>query len=62
MPLTFGGAAIESAEVTWPGGRVEKLGALAPGQTYIVEEGRGIINRIPFAPSSAATPNAGRPQ
>jgi hypothetical protein len=61
MPLTFGlGASrIEAAEVTWPDGRVEKLGALPAGQTLVIEEGRGIVERIPFS-SRPASPTAGR--
>jgi hypothetical protein len=61
MPLTFGlgASTIESAEVMWPGGRVEKLGVLPAGQTLVVEEGRGIVERIPFS-SRAPSPTAGR--
>lgn len=61
MPLTFGlgASAIESAEVVWPGGGVEKLGALPAGHTLIVEEGRGIVERIPFS-SRPPSPTAGR--
>jgi hypothetical protein len=59
--LTFGlgASTIESGEVTWPGGRVEKLGALAAGHTLVVEEGRGIVERIPFS-SRPPNPITGR--
>ncbi|MGH9348518.1 MAG: CRTAC1 family protein [Vicinamibacterales bacterium] len=58
LPLTFGlgpSGVVESAEVTWPGGRVETLGALAAGHLHIIEEGRGIVERIPFSSRASAT-------
>jgi len=51
LPLTFGlgqSLATEAIEIAWPGGRVDKLGAEKAGQTLIVEEGRGVIERIPL--------------
>ena len=51
LPLTFGlgqSLATEAIEITWPGGRVDKLGGEKAGQTLIVEEGRGVIERIPL--------------
>jgi enediyne biosynthesis protein E4 len=70
LPLTFGlgpSGAIESAEIAWPGGRAEKLGAIAGGQTVVVEEGRGIVERIPFSSGAKTTNGAldsaqGRPR
>jgi hypothetical protein len=63
MPLTFGlgpAGAIESAEVSWLGGKVEKLGPLAAGQTHVVEEGRGVVTRVPFSAQPAPVTTAGR--
>jgi hypothetical protein len=51
-PVTFGlGASggVESAEVLWPGGGTEKLGALPAGHIVVVEQGRGVVERTPFA-------------
>ena len=42
LPLTFGlGSAkgVESIEVTWPSGRVDRLPAAPAGQTVVVTEG-----------------------
>ncbi len=64
LTLTFGlgqSGGIDAAEVTWPGGRVEKLGALPAGHTALVEEGRGIVERVPFS-SRGGSPTNGRQQ
>lgn len=63
LPMTFGlgqSGAIEAAEITWPGGRVEKLGGLPAGQTVIIEEGRGIVERVPFSSPARAVTNGPR--
>jgi hypothetical protein len=68
MPVTFGlgaSAQIKDIEVLWPNGKVERLGAMAPGSTIVVEEGRGIVERVPFAKKASMTssnlsPRAGR--
>lgn len=52
LPLTFGlgqASKVEGVEIRWPSGRLEKLGAEPAGQTIVVEEGRGIVKRVPFA-------------
>jgi hypothetical protein len=52
LPLTIGlGASgvVEGIEVTWPDGRIEKLGGAPHGQTLVIEEGRGVVERVPFA-------------
>jgi len=44
LPLTFGlGAAkgVESVEVAWPSGQVDRLGSQAAGRTVVVTEGAG---------------------
>jgi hypothetical protein len=48
LPLTFGvgrRAEVQSIEVTWPSGRVERLAGEKSGQIVTIEEGRGIIAR-----------------
>jgi enediyne biosynthesis protein E4 len=60
MTFGLGSGAIESAEVTWPGGRVEKLGGLPAGHTVIIEEGRGIVERVPFSSPARAVTNGPR--
>ena len=61
LQVTFGlGAAgeVESAEVIWPGGQTERLGALPTGHSVLVEQGRGIVERTPFGarkPAAATT-------
>ncbi len=64
LPVTFGlGAAppkVEAIEVTWPGGRVEKLPPEPAGQTLVIEEGRGVVERVPFAARPATSTAARR--
>ncbi|MFN2444436.1 MAG: CRTAC1 family protein [Vicinamibacterales bacterium] len=64
LPLTFGlgaSAAVEAIEVTWPSGRTEKVSGALPGQTLVIEEGRGIVDRVPFlAPARSSTGPRGR--
>ena len=63
LPITVGlgaSGAVESAEITWPGGRVEKLGAMPAGHTVVVEEGRGIVERLPFSSLRPAPSNGSR--
>ena len=60
LPITFGlgaSGAVESGELTWPGGRVEKFGTLPAGHTIVLEEGRGIVERVPFSSSRRAATN-----
>jgi hypothetical protein len=63
VAVTFGlgpSAAVEAAEIAWPGGRVEKLGSLPAGHTVVVEEGRGIVERVPFSSRGASVTNGAR--
>jgi hypothetical protein len=56
LTLTFGlGAArrVDSLEVRWPSGAVERLGPVGAGMTITVQEGRGIVARRPIRPRTA---------
>jgi enediyne biosynthesis protein E4 len=60
--LTFGlgaASAADGIEIAWPSGRAEKLPGVPAGQTVVIEEGRGIVNRIPFAVKAAKTSSVG---
>jgi enediyne biosynthesis protein E4 len=51
LPLTVGlggSGSVEAIEVTWPSGSKEKLAGAPPGQTLVIEEGRGVVSRVPF--------------
>ena len=51
LPVTFGLGAAQAAdaiEIAWPSGNVEKIGPGAAGQLLVIEEGRGIVQRVPF--------------
>ena len=64
LPVTFGlGASgeVESADVIWPGGQTEKLGALPSGHLVVVEQGRGIVERTPFGARQPAAPTPSAP-
>ena len=55
LPLTIGlggSGFVDAIEVTWPTGSTEKLAGAPPGQTLVIEEGRGIVARVPFAAQS----------
>ena len=57
LPLTFGlGAAdaVRSIEVTWPNGRSETLPGVAGDQRIAIEEGRGVVERVPLAKRAGA--------
>ena len=57
LPLTFGlGAAdaVRSIEVTWPNGRSETLPGVAGDQRIAIEEGRGVVDRVPLAKRAGA--------
>ncbi len=48
LPITFGlghAQGVEAIEITWPSGRVDRLGGEKAGQFLIIEEGRGIVTR-----------------
>jgi len=53
LPLTFGlgaAAGVEGVRVAWPSGRVDSIGALDANQTIAVQEGSGVVRRIPIGP------------
>jgi hypothetical protein len=63
LPVTVGlgqSGTVEAVEITWPGGRVEKVGALPAGHTVVIEEGRGIVERVPFSSRGSALTNSSR--
>ena len=39
----------EAVEVQWPGGALEKIGALPAGQVDTITEGKGVTGRTPYA-------------
>ena len=48
LPITFGlgqAQGVQAIEVAWPSGRVDRLGGEQGGQSLIIEEARGIIDR-----------------
>lgn len=52
MAVTFGlGRAprVSALEVRWPSGRVDRVGPVDAGQTIVVQEGKRIVRRVPFA-------------
>lgn len=51
LPLTFGlgsAGSFDAIEVTWPGGRVEKLPGGAADRVLTVQEGKGIVRSAPL--------------
>jgi len=57
LPLTFGlgaAGAVRSIEVTWPNGRSETLPGVAGDQRIAIEEGRGVVDRVPLAKRAGA--------
>ena len=51
LVLTFGLGAksvADSLEIQWPSGRTQQLTNVSAGQTVTVEEGKGIINSLPY--------------
>jgi hypothetical protein len=58
LPLTIGvgaGGSIAKIDIAWPGGRVEHIPGAQPGQTLLIEEGRGVVRTEPFATRPAST-------
>jgi hypothetical protein len=54
LPATFGLAGAASAgplEVRWPSGAVDTVATVAAGESLVVEEGRGVVERRPLKPS-----------
>ncbi|HEV8394430.1 MAG TPA: CRTAC1 family protein [Vicinamibacterales bacterium] len=53
LRVSFGlgdAASVDRVEIRWPGGRSERLEKPVPNQIVTVQEGRGIIASVPFAP------------
>jgi hypothetical protein len=52
LTLTFGLGAtppkLTGVEVVWPGGRTERLPAVAPGTAVTAVEGKGIASTMPL--------------
>jgi hypothetical protein len=51
LPVTFGLGArtgIKSLEITWPTGRKETIAGVRADESITIEEGRGIVSRVPF--------------
>lgn len=49
LPITFGlgqAQGVQAIEIVWPSGRVDRLAGEKGGQSLIVEEGRGIVERL----------------
>ncbi len=47
LPVTFGlgdGTRVDALQVTWPSGRVDRIGAVPADRTITVEEGAGIVD------------------
>jgi hypothetical protein len=42
-------SAAEAVEVQWPGGAVEKIGALPAAQIVTITEGKGVTGKTPYA-------------
>jgi enediyne biosynthesis protein E4 len=52
LPVTFGlgpSAKPVALEIVWPGGRVEKLPAPEANQALTVQEGKGVVQRVPIS-------------
>jgi hypothetical protein len=63
LPLTFGLGQSEgkaaSLEIVWPSGQVDQIANVAPNQSIVIEEGKGIISAQPIIfvhPSLQPTP------
>jgi hypothetical protein len=59
LVLTFGlgeQAQADAVEVRWPSGRIDKLLNLTGGQTFVIEEGKGVIVSRHYRKPALATP------
>jgi hypothetical protein len=57
LVLTFGlGASTkaDSVEIDWPSGQTQKLNDLVADQTFIVQEGKGVIASRPYSRKNPA--------
>ena len=51
LPLTFGlgqAAAVDGMTVSWPSGRVDRVGGLQANQTVTIQEGSGVVRKAPI--------------
>jgi len=51
LVLTFGvgqQSKVDSVEIRWPSGQMDKLGATNAGQTVTVTEGKGVTKNAPY--------------
>ena len=54
--VTFGLGAtqrVESIEVAWPSGQVDRTGPVVANQVAFVEEGRGLVSSKPLPPKGS---------
>ena len=61
LPLTFGvgpAGPVAKFAIEWPSGRAEQIAGGQPGQTLLIEEGRGIVKTEPFV-TRPASPTPG---
>jgi hypothetical protein len=42
---------MDDVQVRWPDGQVERIGPLAAGKLYVIEEGRGVGRSEPLRPA-----------
>src|SRR5207302_2159140 len=57
LVLTFGvgqQSKVDSVEITWPSGQVDKLSGVNAGQTVTVTESKEITNKKPYSTARAA--------
>jgi hypothetical protein len=63
LPVTFGLAGagtVRAIDITWPNGRTEQLAGEGSAQMLTIEQGHGIVNRVPLAARSER-PQTGHP-
>jgi len=51
LPLTFGlgpAAGVDSVRVTWPGGKIDAIGAVDANRTITIKEGAGVVQTTPI--------------
>jgi hypothetical protein len=56
LPVTFGFApdrSVQAIDITWPGGRSERVAGVAANQTITIQQGKGIVNTVPLARARA---------
>ncbi len=58
LPITFGldrTARVTNVEVKWPDGRIESAGPADAGQTITIQQGKGVVARVPFGKKAQGT-------